>query len=438
MLKRIGRVIGGICLVLVLGQANWVQSQAELTPNPLPPVRVAADTLAIFPTEDTYIASGRTNDNFGQQDSLRLGYDGTEGSMRSLIRFDVANQLPDGAVVDSALLQVYVYDSEPSVDPPLVTEIYRIDSAWGETFVKWNNQPSIDNTVMATGALNRDVNFYTFDVTSLVQDWMTGTQEDWGMMLLADASGPNVRYRNLYSRERGGGLFPPRLTIEYSEDGDAPMMQIESMPRYSPEAFTVRWCGIDGATGTGILNYDVQYRINGGEWVDWLVDTTSTSAGFNGTSGNRFDFRVRATDNAGNVGAYTADDAATTQAGIPHATMTTISPPIRTNTDSLRIGWLPTLNNESIGGYQVYYWLANDEPSNYTNTTVGTSAFFTPRDGDGIYQFEVVALSASSVGETQLKTAEGWFILDTKATPTATINYLPYFSRGSSHICSFS
>jgi hypothetical protein len=48
----------------------------------------------------------------------------------------------------------------------------------------------------------------------------------------------------------------------------------------------------------------VQVQQNGGDWTDWQTNITATSAQFNGEVGILYAFRVRAVDNAGNVGAW--------------------------------------------------------------------------------------------------------------------------------------
>lgn len=75
----------------------------------------------------------------------------------------------------------------------------------------------------------------------------------------------------------------------------------------------VTWGGTDSTSG--ITTYDVQYRIGPeGEWTDWLVDTSLTSAQFGPTSpvsleyGQTIYFRVRARDAAGNVELYPDGD----------------------------------------------------------------------------------------------------------------------------------
>lgn len=92
-----------------------------------------------------------------------------------------------------------------------------------------------------------------------------------------------------------------------STDRLAPQAKVQSLPAYTrvPDV-TVAWSGYDLGP-SGIRSYDVQYRFNGNTWVDWLVKTTQTSATFSATGGQGVSFRVRARDNASNVGNWTPE-----------------------------------------------------------------------------------------------------------------------------------
>ena len=126
--KPMIRFVFGTVFLLVLGQVQLARSQEE----PLPAIEIAADTKALFPIADAYIIDSSQNSNFGSATNLRVGYDPTLGYMRSLLWFDVAGEIPSGVKIDSAALQLYVRDASPTLDPPLSTDVYRVDSAWGE------------------------------------------------------------------------------------------------------------------------------------------------------------------------------------------------------------------------------------------------------------------------------------------------------------------
>ncbi len=67
---------------------------------------------------------------------------------------------------------------------------------------------------------------------------------------------------------------------------------------------TIFWYGGDNLSG--VVAYDVQTNTNNGGWVDWRVNTPDTYAVFSGLAGQDVSFRVRARDNAGNIGDWSS------------------------------------------------------------------------------------------------------------------------------------
>ena len=60
----------------------------------------------------------------------------------------------------------------------------------------------------------------------------------------------------------------------------------------------------------------VQVQQDGGVWTDWLSNTTATSDQYTGEFGSLYSFRVRAVDNAGNVGAWSPPEETRVSLGI--------------------------------------------------------------------------------------------------------------------------
>ena len=87
-------------------------------------------------------------------------------------------------------------------------------------------------------------------------------------------------------------------------DRTPPSSVISSTPSLVYEnQFVVSWSGADNASG--VHTYDIQVRLQpDGQWQDWLVNYPDASAIFTGQPGRTYDFRTRAHDIAGNVGAY--------------------------------------------------------------------------------------------------------------------------------------
>jgi len=99
-------------------------------------------------------------------------------------------------------------------------------------------------------------------------------------------------------------------------------LQIDSFPPVSAmqtltatnssTVIALNWSGSDAETG--LRSYELQVRDNGGAWVSVnnAIPARQTKTYYLGTGGHTYGFRMRGTDNAGNVEAFPAGDDATT------------------------------------------------------------------------------------------------------------------------------
>jgi hypothetical protein len=122
-----------------------------------------------------------------------------------------------------------------------------------------------------------------------------------------------VQYRDAAGND--SSAFDDAIVLDTSP----PTSSASSPAATSSFSFTVTWSGVD--TSSGVASYDVQYRAGaGGSWVTWSAGTTTLSAIFGPDlpvmpqSGTIYYFRVRATDNAGNVEPYPEGDGDTSTA----------------------------------------------------------------------------------------------------------------------------
>jgi RHS repeat-associated protein len=87
-------------------------------------------------------------------------------------------------------------------------------------------------------------------------------------------------------------------TFQVVHDLIAPMMVI-TVPTVVPVRFTVAFSATDAEAG--VRHYTVQYRVEGGSWADWLVETLQSEADFVGTPGEVYYFRAQAIDKVNNL-----------------------------------------------------------------------------------------------------------------------------------------
>jgi len=89
------------------------------------------------------------------------------------------------------------------------------------------------------------------------------------------------------------------MPITVTQDVISPTVHM-LVPVQAGLLFEVAWTGYDA--GAGIVGFDVEYQVDGQNWIPWLLDTLDTEATFVGEAGHSYTFRVTATDQVGNVG----------------------------------------------------------------------------------------------------------------------------------------
>jgi hypothetical protein len=362
---------------------------------------------------DTYIASARPNQNFGA-DSLFLGYNlfgDNYGAQRILIRFDIASNLPAGAVVNSARLRLRLAFASPDNDAPMGTVLRRLASAWSESTVTWNSEPQWTDVDDRT-SVGTTQDWYEWNVGPEVQAWVDGTPNH-GLELIGDER-IQQRERAFYSRETATAFFP-RLVVDYTvqTDREPPVVTVDPLPKFVGRNFTVAWRGSDPG-GSGIAHYDVQYRIDGGAWVDWLRQVTVTSEEFtDGRNGLRHEFRARGVDNAGNVEEFGGPEAATTVDTQPPVSTVTPLPAI-VGVNSFTVSWSGSDAGAGIQYYDVRFRANGGAWQVWQPRTTATSALFVA-PGDGLYEFEVRAVDNRGLVENFTGEPEAATIVDVVA-----------------------
>ena len=100
------------------------------------------------------------------------------------------------------------------------------------------------------------------------------------------------RYTGAYERSRVFSMLPSGLSrAGYFHIDSEPPVAAASSPQYSKSnAFDVCWTAEDPAARVGAgasAPYDVQYKIDDGEWTDWLTGTNRDALHVHGGAGAR-------------------------------------------------------------------------------------------------------------------------------------------------------
>jgi hypothetical protein len=199
--------------------------------------------------------------------------------------------------------------------------------------------------------------------------------------------------RNLVST--GPGFF--------SIDSVAPDAATSS-PQYSKQNdFDVTWTGGDPMPGSGLIAspFDIQVKIDEGEWTDWLTGTSLTCATYSGEPGHTYYFRARATDIAGNRKIYAGGNGDTSTIIDPNVPSSGVKRlPDYETTTRFTIEWTGTdgVGGSGILNYDVQSRDGTGPWTDWISLTTATSAEFDGQQGH-TYRFQARSRDRSGNAE---------------------------------------
>ncbi len=187
-------------------------------------------SMVVTAAADTYIDNIAAGLNYGSSTSLVVDQSGGGiGNRRTLLRFDFGS-IPVGATINGASLNMQATGQTGS---GFDVKIWELTQSWEEGLengtadvANWTDRDSInswtaaggdyDPTIVAT--LNASATGqHTWDVTSLVQAWHTGSKVNNGLIIGNDNTGTST-----FTYDSREGATPPELEIYYTVLNDPP------------------------------------------------------------------------------------------------------------------------------------------------------------------------------------------------------------------------
>ncbi|MBS1564572.1 MAG: DNRLRE domain-containing protein, partial [Bacteroidetes bacterium] len=224
---------------------------------------------------------GEPNSDLSQTEMIAASwftYSPPSQDRRTLFRYDVS-EIPANAVVQHAYLYLYAKTNNVFGIPahPMVqtgngnqTALLRIASPWSLSTVKWKAQPSYTWAGARYLEASDTPHNYIFDVTDIVQDWVSRADSNYGWLLrIADEGGgfPNTM---IFTSGTAPDSLRPKLTICYSlpdtmearrmYPGGAPMLAAQLYPNPATDALTINVRTSLPQTGAVYL-YDIGGRM---------------------------------------------------------------------------------------------------------------------------------------------------------------------------------
>ena len=163
---------------------------------------------------DTYVSEAEPGKSFGSVDHLRFGKTGNS-LLFTLIRFDsLMESIAPIAVINSASMK-FTFRSGQTTGS--TGALWRITEYWAEN-ITCNNRPSVaswkaNDAESALNKVNGYIDNYTFNVKTLIQDWINGVYPYYGVYLTYTKHAvPD--YNSVVSSD-GEAHRAPVLTVNY-------------------------------------------------------------------------------------------------------------------------------------------------------------------------------------------------------------------------------
>jgi PKD repeat protein len=190
-------------------------------------VRVPSTLVVLTPVADATAGEQNKNTNYGTNDTVRVRSQGGS-SFRAFLKFDLGGLT---GTLASAKLRLFVTDESTNGG-----NVYPVSSAWTETGLTWNNQPSLPGTSIAslgavTAGTRKEVDLGTS---------VGGT----GLVSLA-LSGGSSNLAAFGSREDASGSRP-ELVLAFEAPVQAPVADFAATPVAGTAPLTVLFTDLSG------------------------------------------------------------------------------------------------------------------------------------------------------------------------------------------------
>jgi len=169
--------------------------------------------------KDAEIWDQQPNNNYGNAAETWVS-SASNDKTRSLLQFNM-NAIPAGAKIQSATLSLYRQSGSGANQP---VSAHRILNPWSENSVTWNNRETgtswdttgsdFDNMAVVTTPVGPANQRYEWNITPLVQGWVDGSFQNYGVVLAAAIAG--MSGERFYTSDSSDPTRHPRLTITYA------------------------------------------------------------------------------------------------------------------------------------------------------------------------------------------------------------------------------
>jgi hypothetical protein len=176
--------------------------KAQSADNPL--------TITLTPVADATVKSWQPESYFGSESVLSLSYSAIDEVREAvtLLRFDVTSAIPSNAIIDSAVLELFLVDGVGADPAPVAAHF--VTSSWAENSVTWNSFPTAEPIGVISQVDRSPGSYKSWWVTSFAQEWQSGSND--GVYLRGPVDG--TYYERTFESHEHSEMMP-RLVVTY-------------------------------------------------------------------------------------------------------------------------------------------------------------------------------------------------------------------------------
>ncbi len=372
-----------------------------------PPPTSTPTTVRLSPAADTFININTSVYNTSTTLNTYT-FPANRTANASLMKF-VLSGIPAGAVIQSATLNLALVEADATADATYSVAVHKLinrnpdlnlatgmtydgTNGWTANSCCSNNYPLAQADISAaydTEAVNKTLGNKVWDITRMVQEWISSPSTNYGLLVNSDATKGADRYRFFASMEHPTATLRPYLSITYAAaDTTAPVISGMASAGITSNGATISWTTNEAADTQVEYGTTTAYG-SSTPIVSTLVTAHSQSlAGLNPAT--TYQYRVKSRDAAGNLA--TSGNGTFTTVPLPDTTAPSVPGGLAASVLSalqINLSWSASTDNVGVAGYRVYR----------NGVQVGTTASRTYSDtgllAATLYSYRVAAYDAA-------------------------------------------
>ena len=217
----------------------------------------------ITPVGDSYTNSAAPTTNYGAKTTLNVN----GATQASYIQFDLTS-IPSTASVSKATLKLFVN----AVTTGGTFDVDYVNGTWQESTIYFNNQPApggfIGSATLTTTSKNQ---YIPIDVTSAVQAWLNGSEQNNGVTLVAVGN----FNANFDSKESTTTSHSPELDVAFGS-GSGTITGVTTGPA----------SGLTGGGTSGTVNLSLLTNCGANQVLQWNGSAWACASAGSGTVSN--------------------------------------------------------------------------------------------------------------------------------------------------------